>query len=125
MSSASVSGTGTSAADSAKRDSSNVSNHCDGEVQRSEEDEDEEPSLFKFQSITSLFYRVSHKFRLTKQEDYFRVNFNHFRGSWGSIGNWLELETKPCTIKSKCSMSKSIKLHLFAFIRINPVILPI
>ena len=47
MSSASVSGTGTSAADSAKRDSSNVSNHCDGEVQRSE---GEDPSLYHKQN---------------------------------------------------------------------------
>ncbi len=53
-----------------------------------------------FNSLT--YYRVCHRFRLTKQDDYFLVNFDHicikchFLGSCGS-GKWLK--PKPNRVK--------------------------
>jgi hypothetical protein len=41
---------------------------------------------------------VCHRFRLTKRDDYFWVDFELsiiFGGSWSSIENWLEPKTEP------------------------------
>jgi len=46
-------------------------------------------------------YRVCHRIRLSKRDDYFWVNIDHFlieqcfEGSWSSIENWLEPKTEP------------------------------
>jgi len=43
----------------------------------------------------------SHRFRPTKQDDFFPLTFDHFKteyhfkGSWGNIGYWHEPKTKP------------------------------
>ncbi len=54
------------------------------------------------QSIDSLSSSGKEvKFRLTKRDDHFWVNLNHFKsssifgGSWGIIAKWLEPKTKP------------------------------
>jgi len=52
--------------------------------------------------------RVCHGLRLTKQDHYFCVNFDHFLnqafgGSWDSIENWVEPETKPPSENLACT----------------------
>ncbi len=55
-----------------------------------------------------LYYRVSHGFRLTKQDDYFWVDFDHFWsehhfwGSWGSSENLLEPRIRPPLANLAC-----------------------
>ena len=56
--------------------------------------------LFTVRYLCYSCYRVCRGFRLTKQDDYFRVNFDHFWsvvfwGTWGSSKNWLEPKTLP------------------------------
>jgi len=51
-----------------------------------------------FPVISKLCYRVCHRFRLTKRDDYFCVDFESssiFGGCWGSIENKLEPKTEP------------------------------
>jgi len=51
---------------------------------------------------------VCHGFRLTKQYDYFWVDFDHFElsiifgDSWGNIENWLEPKIKPSSGNLAC-----------------------
>jgi len=56
--------------------------------------------LGSFNSFETLC-RVCQGFRLTKQDDYFWVDFDNFEsssifgGSRGSIENWFELKSEP------------------------------
>jgi hypothetical protein len=53
------------------------------------------------EGIILLIYRVCHEFRLTKRVAFFELILTTFklstvfRGSWGSIENWLEPKIEP------------------------------
>ena len=81
-------------------------------------------SIFLWQTHTS-HYRVCHRFRLMKQDDYFRVSFDHF---WikhhiiRQLGQYWKLaqaknQTSICNFSLPKSVKRSVVLFATVFIR--------